>query len=122
MPKSTSNSFCAKATLLRSRNAITYINSRNGSSRLKTSLLAISLRSCRRCAAVVGSDIGLLDPLMGGSRASIHSVHVFAAVDLNGRSAEVAGAVRKQKRDRGGNLVRPADPAKGDPRTHRRLA
>ena len=36
MPKSASNSCCANETLLRSRNAITYISSRNGISRLKT--------------------------------------------------------------------------------------
>ena len=51
MPKSISNSFCANETLLRSRNAMTYISSRNGISRLNTFFVASSLRSCRRWAA-----------------------------------------------------------------------
>ena len=70
MPKSTSNSFCANETLLRSRNAITYISSRNGISRRNTFFVASSLRSWRRWAAATGvvSDISSPCFVMAGSR------------------------------------------------------
>src|SRR4029078_7233587 len=108
MPKSTSNSFCANETLLRSRNAITYISSRNGISRRKTFLVAASLRSWRRRATSTGlvSDIVVL------------SMHVLATVDLDRCAVDVAPVVGEQERDRGRDLRRLAHPTEWDPGGH----
>src|SRR4051794_5261311 len=109
MPKSTSNSCCANATFARSRNAMTYISIRNGSSRLNTFLVAASLRSWRRRAAscAVSSVMSCLlvswirDRSPGGRLPGrdLPSVHVLRAVDLDGGPVDVAGPVGQQECD-----------------------
>src|SRR5688500_10265291 len=128
MPKSTSNSCWANETLLRSRNAMTYISSRNGSSRLKTFLVAASLSSWRwRGSEIVMSAI---EYLLARDAAGLDSVHVLAAIDLNGRAIDIPAALGQQKGHGRGDLLRLPDPAErnagrhgspalvGEPATH----
>src|SRR3982750_1968775 len=92
MPKSASNSCWANETLLRSRNAITYISSRNGTSRRKTFLVANSERPWRRFATSTVSDITVSFTRCRGSvgghefdrvtRSDARLVHVLASVHL----------------------------------------
>src|SRR4051794_23125505 len=102
---------------------MTYISSRNGTSRLNTFLVASSLSSSRRLASR-GVDIfvSLRCGWGPGLVAGPGSVHVLRAVDLDRGARDVAGPVREQEGDGGRDLGRLADAAQRDARRHGRLA
>src|SRR5665811_2028429 len=128
IPLLTANSSFAKERLLRSRNAMMYMRSRNGMSRRNTCLLASSESSKRLAASrlTVLDIVQLLcrDEAAGEAarRRDGISVHVLAAVDLDGRAVDVARPVGEEERDGGRDLLGLADAAERDGRGHGRLA